>query len=39
MTGEEIPKARVKRRRLFRLVWIVPVIAIAIAAALIWHRM
>ena len=39
MTGEEIPRARVKRRRLFRLVWIVPVIAIAIAAALVWHRM
>jgi paraquat-inducible protein B len=39
MTGEEIPKARVKRRRLFRLVWIVPVIAIAIAAALVWHRL
>jgi paraquat-inducible protein B len=39
VTGEEIPKARVKRRRLLRLVWIVPVIAIAIAAALVWHRM
>jgi len=39
MTGEEIPRARVKRRRLFRLVWIVPVIAIAIAAALVWHRL
>jgi paraquat-inducible protein B len=39
VTGEEIPRARVKRRRLFRLVWIVPVIAIAIAAALVWHRM
>jgi len=39
MTGEEIPKARIKRRRLFRLVWIVPVIAIAVAAALVWQRM
>jgi len=39
MTGEEIPRARVKRRSLFRLVWIVPVIAIAIAAALVWHRL
>jgi paraquat-inducible protein B len=39
MSGDEIPKARVKRRRLFRLVWIVPVLAIAIAAALVWHRM
>jgi paraquat-inducible protein B len=39
MTGEELPRARVKRRRLFRLVWIVPVIAIAIAVALVWHRL
>lgn len=39
MTGEEIPQARVKRRRFMRLVWIVPVIAIAIAAALVYHRM
>ena len=39
MTGEEIPKARVKRRRFLQLVWIVPVIAIAVAAALVYHRM
>ena len=39
MTGEELPKARIKRRRLLRLVWIVPVIAIAIAAALVYQRM
>lgn len=39
MTGDEIPKARIKRRRLFRLVWLVPVIAVAIAVALVWHRM
>ncbi|HUQ77156.1 MAG TPA: MlaD family protein [Burkholderiales bacterium] len=39
MSGDEIPRARVKRRRLVRLVWIVPVIAIAVAAFLVWHRM
>ncbi|HWI38520.1 MAG TPA: MlaD family protein [Burkholderiales bacterium] len=39
MSGDELPKARVKRRRVLRLVWIVPVIAIAIAAALVWHRL
>jgi paraquat-inducible protein B len=39
VSGDELPKARVKRRSLFRLVWIVPVIAIAIAAALVWHRL
>jgi paraquat-inducible protein B len=39
MSGDELPKARVKRRRILRLVWIVPVIAIAIAVALVWHRL
>jgi paraquat-inducible protein B len=39
MTGDEIPKARVRRRRLFRLIWIVPVMAIAVAAYLVLHRM
>ena len=39
MSGDELPRARVKRRRILRLVWIVPVIAIAIAAALVWHRL
>lgn len=39
MTGEELPRARVRRRRFFRLVWMVPAIAIAIAVALVWHRM
>ena len=28
MTAEQIPKARVRRRRLFRLVWVVPAIAL-----------
>jgi paraquat-inducible protein B len=35
MTGEELPKARVRRRRLFRLVWVVPVIALAVAVYLV----
>ena len=39
MTGDEIPKARVRRRRLFRLIWMVPVMAIAVAAYLVFHRM
>ena len=39
MTGDQIPKARVRRRRFFRLVWIVPVMALAVAAYLVFHRM
>src|SRR3989337_743932 len=39
MTGEQIPKARIRRRRLFRLIWVVPVIAIGVAAYLIWQHM
>ena len=39
MTGDPVPKARVRRRRLFRLIWMVPVMAIAVAAYLVFHRM
>lgn len=39
MTGEQIPKARVRRRRLFRLIWVVPVIALAVAVYLVWQHM
>jgi len=39
MTGEELPRARVRRRRLFRLVWVVPVLALAVAAYLVWQHM
>ena len=39
MTGEELPKARVRRRRLFNLAWIIPLIAAAVAGWLIWERM
>jgi paraquat-inducible protein B len=38
MTGEQIPKARVRRRRVFRLIWIVPAMALAVAAYLVFHR-
>jgi paraquat-inducible protein B len=39
MTGDEIPKARVRRRRIFRLVWIIPALALAVAAWLVYQRM
>jgi paraquat-inducible protein B len=39
MTGEELPKARVRRRRLFNLAWIIPIVAAAVAGWLIWQRM
>ena len=39
MTGEETPKARVRRRRVLRLVWMVPAMAIAVAAYLLWQRL
>ena len=31
MTGEDLPRARVRHRRLFRLVWVVPLAALAVA--------
>jgi paraquat-inducible protein B len=39
MSGEAIPKARIRRRRLFRLVWVVPAIALVVAAWLVWQHM
>jgi paraquat-inducible protein B len=39
MTAEPIPQARIRRRRLFRLVWVVPVIALAVACWLVWQHM
>lgn len=39
MTGEELPRARVRRRRLFRLVWVVPVVALGVAAWLVWQHL
>ena len=38
MTGDEIPHARIRRRRIVRLVWVVPVIAVAVAAWLVYQR-
>ena len=39
MTGEELPKARVRRRRLFNLAWVIPLIAAAVAGYLIYERL
>ena len=39
MTGEELPRARLRRRRLFNLAWIIPLLAAAVAGWLIWQRM
>jgi len=39
VTGEELPKARVRRRRLFNLAWIIPIVAAVVAGWLIWQRM
>lgn len=39
MTGEETPRARLRRRRLFNLAWIIPIVAAAVAGWLIWQRM
>ena len=39
MTGDEIPKARVRRRRVFRLIWMVPAMAVAVAAYLVFYRL
>jgi paraquat-inducible protein B len=39
MSGDEIPKARVRRRRIFRLVWVIPALALAVAAWLVYQRM
>jgi paraquat-inducible protein B len=39
MTGEQLPKARIRRRRLFRLVWVVPAVALGVAIFLLWQHM
>lgn len=38
MTAEELPQARIRHRRIFQLVWVVPFVAIAIAAWLTWQH-
>ncbi len=40
MTGEELPKARVRRRsRWLHAMWIVPIVAAAVAGWLVWDRL
>jgi paraquat-inducible protein B len=39
MTGEELPRARVRHRSLFGLAWIIPIIAAAVAGYLVWDRL
>lgn len=39
LPGEELPRAQIRRRRLFNLAWIIPIIAAAVAGWLIWERM
>ena len=39
MTAEELPRARVRRRRLFRLIWVIPVAALAVAGWLVFQHM
>lgn len=39
MTGEELPKSRVRRRRLVNLAWVIPLIAAVVAGYLIYERM
>ena len=39
MTAEDLPRARVRRRRLFNLAWIIPLIAAAVAGYLLYERL
>lgn len=39
MTGEQLPKARIRRRRLFRMVWVVPIVALGFAAYLVFQHL
>jgi paraquat-inducible protein B len=39
VTGEELPRARIRRRRLFRLVWVVPLVALGVAVYLVAQHM
>src|SRR5262249_3604333 len=36
---DDLPQARVRRRRLFRVAWVVPIVAAAVAGWLIYERM
>ncbi len=39
MTGEELPRARLRRRRVISLAWLVPLVAALIAGVLMWDRL
>jgi paraquat-inducible protein B len=39
LTGEELPRARIRRRRLPNVAWLVPIIAALVAGYLIWDRL
>jgi paraquat-inducible protein B len=39
LTGEELPRARVRRRRLPSLAWLVPLVALLVAGYLMWDRL
>ena len=39
MTGENLPRARLRRRRLPSVAWLVPVIALLVAGYLVWDRL
>ncbi len=39
MSGDDLPRARVRQRRLFNLAWIVPLIAAAVAGYLLYDRL
>jgi paraquat-inducible protein B len=39
MTAEELPRAKVRRRRLFRLAWIVPIVALGFAGWLVYQHL
>jgi paraquat-inducible protein B len=39
VSGETLPKARIRRRRIFNLAWVIPIVAAAVAGWLVWQRM
>ena len=39
MSGEELPRAHIRRRRLFRLSWVIPLVAAIIAGWLIYRHL
>jgi paraquat-inducible protein B len=39
MTGDELPRARVRRRRLPNIAWLVPLVALLVAGYLVWDRL